>query len=157
MTTQVANNKEGNEVPNKVFGLLNAYRDKEELEKEKVLDPNKIEPSALDRMPTPTGWRILVLPYMGPSKSKGGLYLPDEAVERTQLTTVVGYVLKVGDLAYADKDKFPEGPWCKPKDWVIFGRSAGSRFKIEGGEVRILNDDEIIAKIKNPEDIIHVY
>ena len=108
MTTQVANNKEGNEVPNKVFGLLNAYRDKEELEKEKVLDPNKIEPSALDRMPTPTGWRILVLPYMGPSKSKGGLYLPDEAVERTQLTTVVGYVLKVGDLAYADKDKFPE-------------------------------------------------
>jgi hypothetical protein len=41
MTTQVANNKEGNEVPNKVFGLLNAYRDKEELEKEKVLDPNK--------------------------------------------------------------------------------------------------------------------
>ena len=36
MTTQVANNKEGNEVPNKVFGLLNAYRDKEELEKEKV-------------------------------------------------------------------------------------------------------------------------
>ena len=64
MTTQVANNKEGNEVPNKVFGLLNAYRDKEELEKEKVLDPNKIEQSALDRMPTPTGWRILVLPYM---------------------------------------------------------------------------------------------
>jgi co-chaperonin GroES (HSP10) len=94
---------------------------------------------------------------MGPSKSKGGLYLPDEAVERTQLTTVVGYVLKVGDLAYADKDKFPEGPWCKAKDWVIFGRYAGSRFKIEGGEVRILNDDEIIAKIKNPEDIIHVY
>jgi co-chaperonin GroES (HSP10) len=40
---------------------------------------------------------------------------------------------------------------------VIFGRYAGSRFKIEGGEVRILNDDEIIAKIDNPSDILHMY
>ena len=46
--------------------------------------------------------------------------------------------------------------WCKEGDWVIFGRYAGSRFKIEGGEVRILNDDEIIATISSPEDILHV-
>jgi len=51
----------------------------------------------------------------------------------------------------------PLGPWCKEGDWVIFGRYAGSRFKIEGGEVRLLNDDEIIAKIDNPSDILHMY
>jgi co-chaperonin GroES (HSP10) len=73
------------------------------------------------------------------------------------MTTVCAYVLKVGDLAYKDKDKFPNGAWCSKGDWVIFGRYAGSRFKIEGGEVRILNDDEIIGKINNPEDILHAY
>ena len=73
------------------------------------------------------------------------------------MTTVCAYVLKMGDLCYKDKEKFPNGPWCNKGDWVIFGRYAGSRFKIEGGEVRILNDDEIIAKINNPEDILHAY
>jgi co-chaperonin GroES (HSP10) len=63
----------------------------------------------------------------------------------------------MGDLCYTDKVRFPNGPWCKTGDWVIFGRYAGSRFKIEGGEVRILNDDEIIAKIDNPADILHMY
>jgi len=36
-------------------------------------------------------------------------------------------------------------------------RYAGSRIKIEGGEVRLLNDDEVLATIKNPEDILHEY
>jgi len=99
----------------------------------------------------------LVLPYAGPKKTKGGLILTDTTNETIQMTTVCAYVLKVGELAYKDKEKFPDGPWCQKGDWVIFGRYAGSRFKIEGGEVRILNDDEIIARIKNPEDILHQY
>ena len=64
-------------------------------------------------------------------------------------------VLELGPNAYKDKEKFPDGPWCNEKQWVIFARYAGSRFRIEGGEVRILNDDEILAKIKEPEDILH--
>jgi len=68
---------------------------------------------------------------------------------------VCGYVLKVGSLAYGDKVKFPSGPWCGEKDWIVFSRYAGSRFKIDGGEVRILNDDEVIAVIQDPEDILH--
>jgi co-chaperonin GroES (HSP10) len=39
---------------------------------------------------------------------------------------------------------------------VLFGRYAGARFKIEGGEVRILNDDEIIATIADPKDVLNV-
>jgi co-chaperonin GroES (HSP10) len=73
------------------------------------------------------------------------------------ISTTTGYVLSVGPDAYKDKTRFPEGPWCKEKDWVIFGRYAGSRLSIEGGEIRILNDDEILATIKNPEDILHLY
>jgi len=145
------------EVPKRTEALLNAYKSKEELET--VLDSKAIEQDSnlLDRLPTPTGYRILVLPYAGPKKTKGGLYLSDKTQATIQMTTVCAYVLKVGDLAYKDKEKFPNGPWCEKGDWVIFGRYAGARFKIEGGEVRVLNDDEIIARIKNPEDILHAY
>ena len=122
---------------------------------DRVLDPSLIEKSLIDRMPDPTGWRILVLPYKGKGKTAGGIWLPDQAIAQNEVSTQVGYVLKVGPLAYEDQAKFPEGAWCKEGDWVIFARYAGSRFKIEGGEVRVLNDDEILATILDPEDILH--
>ena len=109
------------------------------------------------KLPQPTGWRILVLPFKGKKKSKGGVYFSDEQVERQQLATVCGNILAMGPDCYKDKGKFPRGPWCKKGDWVIFARYAGSRFKIEGGEVRLLNDDEVIATINDPEDIVHEF
>nr|ASN63317.1 co-chaperonin GroES [uncultured virus] len=121
---------------------------------ERVLDPTKLDASLLERMPTPTGWRIMVLPYRGKNKTSGGVLLPDQFVDNSQLATVVGYVLKVGPLCFQDKTKFPNGPWCKEGDWVIFPRYGGSRFRIDGGEVRIMNDDEILATILDPDDIM---
>ena len=106
-------------------------------------------------MPDPTGWRLLILPYRGKGKTEGGIYLPNTVVEENAVSTQVGYVLKVGELAYQDSEKFPEGPWCAKGDWVMFARYAGSRFRIDGGEVRILNDDEILATIQSPEDVLH--
>ena len=120
-----------------------------------VLDPSNLPETAIARLPHPTGWRILLLPFKG-QKKHGSLYLPDQTIEREALATVCGYVLRIGPLAYKDETKFDGIPWCKEKDWVIFGRYAGSRFKIDGGEVRILNDDEIIATIADPTDIIHM-
>ena len=115
-----------------------------------------IDQSIIDRIPKPTGWRIIILPYQGARKSKGGIVLSDKTIEKQQLTTVCGYVLAVGDLAYKDEGKFPQGPWCAKGDWVIFGRYAGARIGLDGGEIRILNDDEILARINNPEDILHM-
>lgn len=120
----------------------------------RVLDPTKVNKSMIERMPNPTGWRMLILPYRGKAKTDGGIYIPDKILDDGQIQTVVGYVLKQGPLVYADTEKFPDGPWCKEKDWVVFARYAGSRFRIDGGEVRILNDDEILATIDDPEDII---
>jgi co-chaperonin GroES (HSP10) len=98
------------------------------------------------------------MPYQGKEKTSGGLYVPDEVRDRERVATVVAYVLSVGPLAYKDPSKFgPDSdPWCKRGDWVCIGRYSGSRFKIDGGEVRILNDDEVIATIADPEDITHV-
>ncbi len=131
-------------------GLADLYVTPEE----RVLDPTKLDKSLLERMPGPTGWRVMILPYRGKNQTAGGVLLPDQVVDSSQLATVVGYVLKMGPLCYKDRTKFPDGPWCKEGDWVIFARYAGSRFRIDGGEVRILNDDEIIATILDPDDIL---
>ena len=122
---------------------------------ERVLNPDSIGASLLEKMPTPTGWRLLILPYRGKGKTEGGVYLPQAAVSQQEVSTQVGYVLKVGELAYKDTEKFPNGPWCEQGDWVMFARYAGSRFAIDGGNVSILNDDEILARISEPSDVLH--
>lgn len=132
-----------------VKNLAEAYQEKPSL------NPEAIGKTLLDRLPSPTGWRILILPYKGQGKTEGGILLPDSVVDQQKVSTQVGYVLKVGNLAYKDPEKFPTGAWCAEKDWVMFSRYAGSRFQIDGGEVRILNDDEVLAKIADPEDILH--
>ena len=98
------------------------------------------------------------MPYMGKATTEGGIHIPDAIRDREALATVVAYVLKVGPLAYRDSAKFGEESqsWCKEGDWVCIGRYAGARFKIEGGEVRIINDDEVIATIQEPDDIKHI-
>ena len=138
-------------LPSSVVSLKKAYVPP----KQKILDPDKLDESSLERLPKPTGWRLLILPYRGKGQTEGGVLLPDQTIDRESVATVCGYVLSVGPLAYKDKEKFPTGPWCGEKDWVIFGRYSGARFKIDGGEVRILNDDEVIAVIQDPEDILH--
>ena len=139
----------------KQTSLSDAYVNKEE----KVLNPELIDRTLTESLPQPTGWRILVMPYQGRAKSDGGIAIPDAVRTREALATVVAYVLKVGPLAYQDIAKFGEDSekaWCKEGDWVCIGRYAGARFRIEGGEVRIINDDEVIATILEPDDIQHV-
>jgi len=109
------------------------------------------------KLPKPTGWRMIVLPFKMKEKTKGGLVLAETTLERQQVASQVGLVLAMGDQCYKDKERYPEGPWCKVNDWVMFARYAGSRIKIDGGEMRLLNDDEILATIDSPEDILHEF
>ena len=108
-------------------------------------------------LPKPVGYRMLIRPWSGEKKTKGGILLSDTTHEMIEMTTVVGLVIMMGELCYKDEKKFPGGPWCKEGQFVIYGRYAGSRFKTKYGEHRILNDDEIIATIKKPEDILHMF
>ena len=109
------------------------------------------------KLPQPTGWRILVLPFKMGEKTKGGILMGQDTLEKQQVASQCGNVLAMGPDCYQDKRRYKQGPWCKVGDWIMFARYAGSRIKIEGGEVRLLNDDEILATIKNPEDILHEY
>ena len=42
---------------------------------ERVLNPELLDKTLLERMPNPTGWRLLVLPYKGKGVTDGGIVL----------------------------------------------------------------------------------
>ena len=136
--------------------LEDKYNAEEDAEKIRIHEASKEpEKTNLDKLPDPTGWRILVMPFRVKEKSEGGIIIAQETLDIERAAVQVGYVLKMGPLCYDDKDKYPTGAWRKPKDWVIFARYAGSRMEIEGGEIRMLNDDEILGTIDDPKDLIH--
>jgi co-chaperonin GroES (HSP10) len=134
------------EVPKTRPALQEKYAE-EKAQEPDPLHPDNIGTDTVDELPEPSGYRILVLPFTPKNKTKGGILFSQETLDKARIA--------MGDLAYTDKDKFGE-PWCKKGDWVIFARYAGSRLPIDGGEVRILNDDEVLGTIKDPESILHL-
>ena len=144
------------EVPKINLGLEEKYKEEAKTAEptKEPLNPENIK-SVVDELPTPSGWRLLVLPFTPKEKTSGGIIIAQESLDRLRIATNCGYVLKIGPLAYHDKERYPTGPWCKKGDWVIFARYAGSRLPIEGGEVRILNDDEVLGTIPDPESVLH--
>jgi|TARA_R110000787_G_scaffold72997_2_gene162674 co-chaperonin GroES (HSP10) len=130
---------------------------KNALEEKYKTDPKKEITKDSTKLPQPTGWRILVLPFRLKEKTDGGILLGNETIDRQQVASQCGNVLAMGSECYASKDRYPNGPWCKVGDWVVFARYSGSRIEIEGGEVRLLNEDEVLATVKNPTDILHKY
>ena len=142
------------EVPKNKSALLDKYESEKKEKDKKRIDETNVD-SIVDELPDPSGYRLLVLPFTPKEKTKGGILIAQETLDKLRIAVNCGYVLKLGPLAYEDKDKFSSGPWCKKGDWVIFARYAGSRLPIEGGEVRILNDDEVLGTIKDPESVLH--
>jgi len=144
------------EVPKIKLGLQEKYKEEDKKTKSnpEPLNPENIK-GQVDELPEPSGWRILVLPFTPKEKTKGGIIIAPEALDKLRIATTCGYVLKMGPLCYADKEKYQD-PWCKKGDWVIFARYAGSRLPIQGGEIRLLNDDEVLGTIEDPESLLHV-
>ena len=135
------------EVPKHREALQEKYKEEE------PLNPKNIK-NQESQLPVPSGWRLLVLPFTPREKTKGGILIAQESLDKLRVATNCGYVLSMGPLAYQDKEKYPTGPWCKVGEWVIFARYAGSRLPIEGGEVRILNDDEVLGTIQDHESVL---
>jgi chaperonin GroES len=132
-------------LPNKDLVGLQRSEEQKEVTKEKT------------KLPKPTGWRLIVLPFKMDEKTKGGIIMNESTLEKQQVASQCGNVLAMGPQCYMDKERYPHGPWCKVGDWVIFARYAGSRIQIEGGEVRLLNEDEVLATVQDPTDILHKY
>jgi hypothetical protein len=59
----------------------------------------------VEKVPEPTGFRIVLFPLLLEKKTKAGLHLTDETVAEAQISTNVCKVLRVGPDCYKDKDR----------------------------------------------------
>jgi co-chaperonin GroES (HSP10) len=89
-------------------------------------------------------------------KTEGGVYMPDQLRQAEETASIIGFVIKTGPDAYSDKDRFPNGAYCKEGDFVIFRSYSGTRFKIHGKEFRLVNDDTIEAVVEDPRGYTRV-
>lgn len=111
----------------------------------------KIEDEELKaKLPKPVGYKLLIATVEVSEKTKGGVFIPDQLKQAEQTASIIGFVLAVGAEAYSDTSKFPDGPWCKEGDFVIFRAYSGTRFKVLGREFRLINDDTVEAVVDDP-------
>ena len=119
-------------------------------------DASMTEAEKAKQLPEPTGYKLLcVLPQVDETIEGTNLLKPKETMRREELTTAVLFVVKVGPDAYSDKEKFPSGPWCKQGDFIMVRTYAGTRFKMYGQEMRLINDDQVEGVVQDPRGITH--
>lgn len=100
-------------------------------------------------LPHPVGYRILIaLPDVEETYSSG-LIKAGSTINAEYILSIIGLVVELGNGAYTDKERFSE-PWCKVGDYVMFRANSGTRFKVNGREYRLMNDDSIEAVVPNP-------
>lgn len=101
-------------------------------------------------LPVPQGFRILcALPAVA-EKSAGGVIRPEESRAREEIASNLLMVLALGADCYSDAKRFPTGPWCKPGDFILVRSYSGTRFKVRGQELRLINDDMVEAVVEDP-------
>ena len=108
------------------------------------------DPEVLPELP---GYHVLVRPVTIKAETKGGIILPEKARDDIAYLTTVGRVLKVGELAYEDREKFLGGAWGRVGDYVCYQKLTGTKFVYKGIKLLLLFDDQIIMKVDNPEDL----
>lgn len=105
------------------------------------------------QLPVPKGYRILCMVPHIEERFESGLIKPESMVKTEEHSTVVLFVVQLGELAYKDESRFPTGPWCKEGDFVLVRAYSGTRLKIHGREFRIINDDTVEAVVDDPRGL----
>ena len=111
------------------------------------LTDNELE----QQLPRPVGYRVLIaLPEIEKTYGNTSVLKTDKEVHHDYIMSIMGLVIDMGDGAYGDKERFPDGAWCKEGDFVIFRSYSGTRFKIDKQEFRLINDDTVEAVVDDP-------
>ena len=106
------------------------------------------------KLPAPKGYKLLIAIPKVEEKTESGVYMPDTLTKMEQTASIVGLVLEMGEDAYEDKQKFPNGAYCKKGDFVIFRSYSGTRFKVKNEEFRLINDDTVEAVVNDPRGFV---
>jgi chaperonin GroES len=90
----------------------------------------------------PLGDRVLIQPLEAEEKTKGGIILPDTAKEKQQ----EGKVIAVGKGRLDDGK--PVALEVKVGDKVLYGKYSGTEIKVDGDEMLIVKEEDILAIVK---------
>ena len=121
----------------------------EEKRRRKIEEKEKAEVVLDSQIPRPVGYRILVALPTIEDTFEGGIAKAASTIREEYILSMVGAVVDMGDQAYQDKERFPDGPWCKQGDYVMFRANTGTRFKVGKTEYRLMNDDSIEAVVED--------
>lgn len=121
----------------------------EEKRRRKIEEKEKAEVVLDSQIPRPVGYRILVALPTIEDTFDGGIAKAASTIREEYILSMVGAVVDMGDQAYQDKERFPDGPWCKQGDYVMFRANTGTRFKVGKTEYRLMNDDSIEAVVED--------
>lgn len=116
----------------------------------------KLDEDTTRKLPEPQGYKLLIAIPKLEEKTSGGVIIPDKLKGMEQTASIIGLVIAMGKAAYKDSDKFPDGPYCKEGDFVIFRSYSGTRFKLRGEEFRLINDDTVEAVVDDPREYTRV-
>ena len=105
------------------------------------------------QLPVPKGYKILCTLPNNEEKFDSGIVKADITIKHEELLTNVLFVVKLGDLAYADPSRFPTGPWCREGDFILVRANTGTRIMIHDREFRLINDDSVEAVVEDPRGI----
>lgn len=114
---------------------------------------NKEAEDRAKQLPMPQGYRILCAIPEAEEAFESGIIKSDETRRVDELLTTVLFVVSLGPDCYADKVRFPNGPWCKQGDFILVRPNAGTRLVIHDREFRIINDDSVEAVVQDPRGI----
>lgn len=109
-------------------------------------------------LPVPMYWRVMVAPVAPKEVSEGGIVLALSNQEAQDILNFVGQVVAVGAAAgkherLGGNGAAPAQGFPKVGDYVAYGRYSGQKMICHGVKVVVINDDEILATIPNPEAI----
>jgi chaperonin GroES len=85
--------------------------------------------------------RVVVKPIEAEEMTVGGIIIPDAAKEKP----TKGEVIAVGEGKFIDATGGVRAPKVKAGDKVIYGQYAGSAYKHEGVEYKVIKEDDILA------------
>jgi co-chaperonin GroES (HSP10) len=114
---------------------------------------NKEAEDRARQLPAPKGYRILCAIPEAEETFDSGIIKSDETRRHDELLSTVLFVVDMGPDCYADKERFPTGPWCKKGDFILVRPNAGTRLVIHDREFRLINDDSVEAVVQDPRGI----
>ena len=115
--------------------------------------PDEETKNFASQLPEPKGYKLLIALPEVEEATEGGILKSAQSQHEESIATVVGWVMSMGPDAYANYNRFPNGPYCQVGDFVIFRAFSGTRIKIHGKEFRLINDDTVEAVVEDPRGV----